>query len=760
MAKEKKPSIYADRGTIGSSEELDKYGVWIKSELQDLPNKNLGLSPKIPDDDFDSDEPEMGIPDIGDLPDFDTLEDEIDTDLPEDSYSMDVSSDDTDDFDIPQMDDDDLVSEDTTEDSDEDSDSDVFDFGDFSEQDVISDLSDSEDDLETAEDMEILEDIEIPDDINLPEDTVFPEADEDFSEISEDNFIGIDDGNSVDFADSADSADSLESGESGEAKESVESNKFNESAIFEKPGGTLAEKPAAPQDLSTQLLMKIADELSSIRTELSSLKNEFSGIKAAVPKEVKGEKGYFAAEEEDEKIALTGAELINIMNTADFTEETGKDASNELSDDDLDIHISDDDITFDDSPEDDLDIVINDTRESEDVDELEISDISEDVGELEVSDISEKDFPPDLVIEEEDLDIPGDNIPDFSENDAEELKQIREEGALPIAFAPTLEDAEYLKDDPLADSETDDEMDNGEVEDISIDFEELLDSSIDLSEAVIDEPDLSSEITDNPLEEPSMEDISINLDLSDLESDEFLEPEEIQEEPLEEIEEAEEVSGITLEEISDEPLGELLYEENADGEAGIPELEEEILLPDLPETEDLELELEELDSGETDFTEDLDSGTGPSLIPETFTVEEPEIISEETFSDDSPDSLPGSLSALEDELDILDAGEELSELVEDVQDDESLTELDAEELEVAELDLEELDSGLSEPAELQPVEPLADSDIPLKLKQELKVVLSYMDQLLESLPDEKIEEFAKSEYYDTYKKLFKELGLV
>jgi hypothetical protein len=38
--------------------------------------------------------------------------------------------------------------------------------------------------------------------------------------------------------------------------------------------------------------------------------------------------------------------------------------------------------------------------------------------------------------------------------------------------------------------------------------------------------------------------------------------------------------------------------------------------------------------------------------------------------------------------------------------------------------------------------------------------LSYMDQLLESLPEDKIEEFAKSQYFDSYKKLFKELGLV
>jgi hypothetical protein len=52
------------------------------------------------------------------------------------------------------------------------------------------------------------------------------------------------------------------------------------------------------------------------------------------------------------------------------------------------------------------------------------------------------------------------------------------------------------------------------------------------------------------------------------------------------------------------------------------------------------------------------------------------------------------------------------------------------------------------------------TDIPVTLKNELRTVLSYMDQLLESLPEEKIEEFAKSEYFDSYKKLFKELGLI
>lgn len=45
------------------------------------------------------------------------------------------------------------------------------------------------------------------------------------------------------------------------------------------------------------------------------------------------------------------------------------------------------------------------------------------------------------------------------------------------------------------------------------------------------------------------------------------------------------------------------------------------------------------------------------------------------------------------------------------------------------------------------------------LKQEIKSVLTYMDQLLENLPEDKIAEFAQSEQFEAYKKLFKDLGL-
>ena len=51
------------------------------------------------------------------------------------------------------------------------------------------------------------------------------------------------------------------------------------------------------------------------------------------------------------------------------------------------------------------------------------------------------------------------------------------------------------------------------------------------------------------------------------------------------------------------------------------------------------------------------------------------------------------------------------------------------------------------------------SDFPTSLREEIRDVLTYMDDLLESLPEEKVEEFVRSEHYEVYKKIFKELGI-
>jgi len=53
----------------------------------------------------------------------------------------------------------------------------------------------------------------------------------------------------------------------------------------------------------------------------------------------------------------------------------------------------------------------------------------------------------------------------------------------------------------------------------------------------------------------------------------------------------------------------------------------------------------------------------------------------------------------------------------------------------------------------------SNTQLPEDMKNEIKQILLYMDQLLENLPEEKIVEFAKSEYFPMYKKLFSDLGL-
>jgi pilus assembly protein FimV len=52
------------------------------------------------------------------------------------------------------------------------------------------------------------------------------------------------------------------------------------------------------------------------------------------------------------------------------------------------------------------------------------------------------------------------------------------------------------------------------------------------------------------------------------------------------------------------------------------------------------------------------------------------------------------------------------------------------------------------------------SSVPESLRNEIANVLKYMDNLLDALPDEKIQEFAESEHFEVYKKLFEDLGLM
>ncbi|MBN2554089.1 MAG: hypothetical protein JXB06_15030, partial [Spirochaetales bacterium] len=81
--------------------------------------------------------------------------------------------------------------------------------------------------------------------------------------------------------------------------------------------------------------------------------------------------------------------------------------------------------------------------------------------------------------------------------------------------------------------------------------------------------------------------------------------------------------------------------------------------------------------------------------------------------------------------------------------------------ELEELSLEETpEEEIQEAVDLQPADFQSDSNgLSDELRSEIRSVLSYFDQLLEALPEEKIKEFAQSEYFVRYKRLFEELGL-
>jgi hypothetical protein len=136
---------------------------------------------------------------------------------------------------------------------------------------------------------------------------------------------------------------------------------------------------------------------------------------------------------------------------------------------------------------------------------------------------------------------------------------------------------------------------------------------------------------------------------------------------------------------------------------------------------------------------------------------------DEDVSEDDEDVLGDDETLLEEDLLYHDdTPEDTSELEDDLI-DESLSE-DA--LNIDNLPEDELMGGHIEPVKThqpdtsQPFEKGENVlNLPSTIKDELSAVLCYMDQLLEALPDEKIAEFAQSEYFDTYKKLFKELGL-
>lgn len=444
---------------------------------------------------------------------------------------------------------------------------------------------------------------------------------------------------------------------------------------------------------SSSLLEKIALELSSIKEELVSLRSQLGKLKATEasgsgdePDEDSFEESQasgFFDDEDDDTIALTGDELDNILNTADFTEEAVEESLNEEEPPQMELP---DDIEL--LPEDG-----NYEHASEPGIEL--------------------------------IDLP------MVEQSDEDIKVIdASEGVIPLTTEP--EDTHFLdtaNDDELL------ELDSMEFEDIPLVEPEASDI------AIMEDSTFGDELDDETL--PVLEDVSddfypeITLDL-DAEDKPVVSTVDSFPDAITEIEEAAEL--------------EELYE--PDDLGGLELLSEE---------SDLELQedsgTKELDESSLDSIDSLDSvnDIGDS-IDAISPPSKPVNYHPDTLSTSLDDSLFVD-SDIDDEISVPD------NLVEPIDDSvfEELSPLD-EIVEPME-DLQEEEISSSDDKGFAPVPKMTpamenDGSVPDKLKRDVKSVLLYLDQLLASLPEEKIEEFASSEYYDTYKHLFDDLGLL
>jgi hypothetical protein len=495
---------------------------------------------------------------------------------------------------------------------------------------------------------------------------------------------------------------------------------------------------------------------------------------------------FFDTEEGGDKITLTTDELDLLSESADETPEEMEDSF--FADD------SDEEkIAF---TRDEIDTILDDTE------------IHDEKGDFEgfeeaVQETAEKSM-------EEPAEKPFDDEESVSQSEVEAgVSRVvaREE---PLTEPGAAQDAEKPVEEPLIE---DDVFDiNVEAAEKPLSEDSLLEDED--AEITFDEEPLDIEIDDEPPEEEAKtadvaDDLDIEADTKEHESiesapetaDSAFDPfgslpdEDVLEESAAGLEE-DFPADFTAEEkpsVEDSAGSPDRVEENAaaiedDPFADFPVLEEPLAEeePGTPTVAEESAEAAENASGSTDTFADL-----PPL--ENGDFDEP-FTTDITETDQTPDALPDDISGVsedssdlgKDEDTIVESDPALMEIL-----DEDLRQMSPVPDDTSYLDdekplaLDEI-AGPESPAPFEPPEPvLSEAVVPLPeekpdtpetvpqdaespalkgvppaFKQELRAVLSYMDILLESLPEEKIEEFARSEHFEPYKKLFKELGLV
>lgn len=785
-----KEEVFMDNPT-GNTNELDSYGVWVKRPPQDsnedtiIPETEEKTS-NIIEEDFD-------LPDFSDIPEpieSDELKDnpfteeesknddgniELSSDISLDDFlddsasGMPGSSESTEEIDL------DSFVGDSSGSSEEISLDDFLDGDDFGsssssekEDDVANDEAldislnfntPKEDEVQTEE---ISEETDYDSDYESepePEETV-PEKKVDFSsidtgvmeEISLDDFsMAESDAATADAAAKAISSsvesEDVDLTEFGTGEEShaapkqtvidydlaiTEDDEVSSAPVIKeiKTDAKAEEKETTTENtaINNELLERIISDLSGLKDEISNLKNDLaelrekSSIENALPSCATQENeaeietpateepsGFFGNSDEDETIALSGDELSNIMNSADFTEEVVENVSPDAETKEAagfteetfvnDVEPSAEETTFDMSQENEASSPISDSFS--DASESSLSANSESEPEVSASDYFVEMSPTeDFGMQEEVKSEPAEPE-SFNENE-----DIQEETAAASDIPDTIPDDiidEPAFDDSLYSAPTPMPEESGIIEEEVPSLEEPL-------------------VTDTFETEPS---------------DAFASEEETD-------------SGLSLgmeEAEPEEPNLEIITEDSLPEEIDIPKVDE-ILPEETSENADDIM----VDSNPSDFMESV-------KIDETEKVRDP-------FIDDIMEEPPTVEDAITDE-NVEYLAKDENAIV-----DADVSPIPAEEPSVAfeepQIDAEQesfqtVEEEVSSPAESISEETTEsnaeDRTLPDDIKSDIKSVLLYMDQLLENLPEDKIMEFAKSEQFVTYKKLFSELGL-
>lgn len=558
--------------------------------------------------------------------------------------------------------------------------------------------------------------------------------------------------------------------------------------------------------LLTEEIAELRREFSALKTEFEALKNKASAINQSPVSETSdGSGGFFDdGADDDNTIALSGDELTNILNTADFTEEHTEDHISEDFDEDETVNELESPSQL---PE-EIEIPKNgddaDENKSEEISVNQDLNFQQETEETFVDGVTEQDFEEPFVppFEEEELPSTDDELREVMEEAYPDKEGVVSEDITePLDFED--QESEELDDmfqTPQWNTEVAEEdgtlssffnEDNGFMVSEEPVFQETVEEKTEEDFTV---PTPVTELAEESVLEAVQEDTQKPVEEDVLEAEEAEPVEDIfqtdQWSTLEEtIPEVEAITEDSIETVTEEPVAEEIVEEDTEEDFVIPvqssefadepasremqEYDEEVISSEenTVSKSDEEVGAAEEKTEESLFEEPHEDAREPSEEELTGIVEaEPveTISSADQWTAEVSSGTETEASAENEEVDRSFVIEETPDIITE-EETEHLQELEEEPVEpvLAESygfetpDVKE--DVLSESESVPQSEEVAVenqiSEIPQDLKQDIKSVLVYMDQLLDSLPEEKIAEFARSEHFELYKKLFNELGL-